>query len=139
MITTLTTIGLLFSGASAFTAPTPARHGVVSRSAISMADKPTGLNKDHGPLVLTLATTGNINTRENNPSLPCSPQEMADQMHECIKLGVSVLHIHSRGEDLKPTMRVDLFRETCRLVKVCVCVCVCARARARARVCVTRT
>merc|ERR1719326_992568 len=38
-------------------------------------------------------------------------------MHECIKLGVSILHIHSRNELLKPTMRVDKFRETCRLVK----------------------
>ena len=75
------------------------------------------LTRDHGKLVITLATTGNINTRENNPSLPCSPQEMADDMHECIKLGVSVLHIHARNEELKPTMRVDKFRETVRLVK----------------------
>ena len=69
--------------------------------------KPTALQKDHGKLIITLATTGNINTRENNPTLPCYPQEMADDMHECIKLGVSVLHIHSRNELLKPTMRVD--------------------------------
>ena len=75
------------------------------------------LTRDHGKLVITLATTGNINTRDNNPSLPCSPQEMADDMHECIKLGVSVLHIHARNEELKPTMRVDKFRETVRLVK----------------------
>ena len=70
-----------------------------------------------GKLVLTLATTGNVNSRENNPNLPCSPKEMADDMHECIKLGVSVLHIHARNEELKPTMRLDKFRETCRLVK----------------------
>jgi len=75
------------------------------------------LQRDHGKLVITLATTGNINRRERNPSLPCSPQEMADDMHECIKLGVSVLHVHSRNENLLPTMRVDVFRETCRLIK----------------------
>jgi len=80
-------------------------------------DKPTALQKDHGKLVITLATTGNINTKERNPSLPCSPQEMADDMHECIKLGVSVLHIHARNEENRPTMRVDKFRETVRLVK----------------------
>ena len=79
--------------------------------------RPSQLQRDHGKLIITLATTGNINTRENNPDLPCSPQEMADDMHECIKLGVSILHIHSRNELLKPTMRVDKFRETCRLVK----------------------
>ena len=43
--------------------------------------------------------------------------EMADQMHECIKHGVSVLHIHARNELLRPTMRVDKFRETVRLIK----------------------
>jgi len=75
------------------------------------------LTRDHGKLVITLATTGNINTRDNNPSLPCSPKEMADDMHECIKAGVSVLHIHARNELLKPTMRLDKFRETVRLIK----------------------
>ena len=61
------------------------------------------LTRDHGKLVITLATMGNINTRENNAALPCSPKEMADDMHECIKAGVSVLHIHARNELLKPT------------------------------------
>jgi len=79
--------------------------------------KPTALQKDHGKLIITLATTGNINTKERNPALPCSPEEMADDMHECIKLGVSVLHIHARDENNKPTMRVDKFRETVRRVK----------------------
>jgi len=49
--------------------------------------RPAQLQRDYGKLIITLATTGNINTRENNKDLPCSPQEMADQMHECIKLG----------------------------------------------------
>jgi 3-keto-5-aminohexanoate cleavage enzyme len=75
------------------------------------------LTRDHGKLVITLASTGNINTVERNPTLPCSPKEMADQMHECIQHGVSVLHIHARNEEKKPTMRVDKFRETVRLVK----------------------
>lgn len=79
--------------------------------------RPAQLQRDYGKLVITLATTGNINTRENNADLPCSPQEMADQMHECIKLGVSILHIHSRNELLKPTMRLDKFRQTCKLIK----------------------
>merc|ERR1719506_1249308 len=42
---------------------------------------------------------------------------MADDMHECVRLGVSVLHIHARDENNKPTMRVDKFRETVRRVK----------------------
>ena len=108
---------------SAFTAPTASLFSRVQAPAVKMSGAngaegvPFHLTKDHGPLVITLATTGNINTKERNPSLPCSPQEMWSDMHECIKLGVSVLHIHSRDEFNKPTMRVDVFRETCRLVK----------------------
>ena len=122
---------VLCGGAVALRTPAPLRTAA-RRGAVTMkwgehigdhdflrnADgRPSQLQRDHGKLVITLATTGNINTRENNPALPCSPREMADDMHECIKLGVSVLHIHSRNELLKPTMRVDKFRETCRLVK----------------------
>jgi len=117
-------------GVSAFMAPNAPFHARLRSPAVAMSwgehlgepwrdpeAKLGPLQKDHGKLVITLATTGNINTKERNPSLPCSPQEMADDMHECIKLGVSVLHIHARDENNKPTMRVDKFRETCRLVK----------------------
>lgn len=124
----------LFVGTSAFTAPhspllrprRALRSGVAMKWGEDIGESdflrnPDGrasqLTRDHGKLIITLATTGNINTRENNPGLPCSPQEMASDMHECIKLGVSVLHIHSRNEKNKPTMRLDKFRETCRLVK----------------------
>ena len=82
-----------------------------------LVEMPSQLTKDHGKLVITLASTGNLNTKERNPALPCSPQEMADDVHECAKLGVAVFHIHSRDENNKPTMRVDVFRETCRLIK----------------------
>jgi 3-keto-5-aminohexanoate cleavage enzyme len=82
-----------------------------------MAAPPQQLTKDYGKLVITLASTGNLNTKERNPSLPCTPKEMADDLHECAKLGVSVFHMHSRDENNKPPMRPEIFQETCRLVK----------------------
>lgn len=75
------------------------------------------LTKDHGKLVITVALTGNLNTKERNPSLPCTPQEIADQVHNCAQLGATVFHIHARDENNKPTMHVPVFREICRLVK----------------------
>lgn len=75
------------------------------------------LTREHGKLILTVALTGNINTKEKNPNLPCSPQEIADDIHECAKLGASFFHIHARDENNKPTMKVEVFREICRLVK----------------------
>lgn len=81
------------------------------------ATKPKPLTKEHGKLILTVALTGNINTKEKNPNLPCSPQEIADDVHECAKLGASFFHIHARDENNKPTMKVEIFREICRLIK----------------------
>ena len=75
------------------------------------------LSKEHGKLILTVALTGNINTKEKNPNLPCTPQEIADDVHECAKLGAVFFHIHARDENNKPTMKVEVFREICRLVK----------------------
>jgi 3-keto-5-aminohexanoate cleavage enzyme len=75
------------------------------------------LTKEHGKLVLTVALTGNINTKERNPNLPCTPQEIADDVHKCAALGATFFHIHARDEKNKPTMRVEIFREICRLVK----------------------
>ena len=75
------------------------------------------LSKDHGKLVLTCALTGNINTKARNPNLPCSPQEIADNVERCAKAGAVFFHIHARDENEKPTMRVEVFQEICRLVK----------------------
>lgn len=75
------------------------------------------LSKEHGKLVLTCALTGNINTKEKNPNLPCAPQEIADDVEKCARAGAVFFHIHARDENNKPTMDVGIFREICRLVK----------------------
>ena len=75
------------------------------------------LSKDHGKLVLTCALTGNINTKARNPNLPCTPQEIADNVEQCARAGAVFFHIHARDEHDKPTMRVEIFQEICRLVK----------------------
>jgi len=75
------------------------------------------LSKEYGKLVLTCALTGNLNTKERNPNLPCTPQEIADDVHKCAKAGAVFFHIHARDEHNKPTMTPSIFREICRLVK----------------------
>ena len=38
-------------------------------------------------LILTIAPTGNVPTREMNPNVPLTPQEIAAQIYECWKAG----------------------------------------------------
>ena len=43
-----------------------------------MSDAPPALlTKEHGPVIITVAMTGNLNTKERNPDLPCTPQELS--------------------------------------------------------------
>jgi len=67
--------------------------------------------------IITAALTGNWGDKTNNPALPMTPREMADAAFECWKEGASVIHLHMRDEKGMPTMRVDLFEETIRLIR----------------------
>ena len=83
-----------------------------------MSDAPPALlTKEHGPVIITVAMTGNLNTKERNPDLPCTPQEIADDVHKCAELGAVFFHIHARDANNKPTMDPSTFREICRLIK----------------------
>ncbi|MFZ5753941.1 MAG: 3-keto-5-aminohexanoate cleavage protein [Bacillota bacterium] len=62
-------------------------------------------------VIITIAPTGNVPTKEMNPHLPVTPQEIADQIYECWKEGASVAHIHARDKEGKPTSDVNVYRE----------------------------
>lgn len=54
-------------------------------------------------LIITLSPTGNVPTKELNPSTPVTPIEIVDQIEECMELGVSLAHIHARDDEQQPT------------------------------------
>jgi 3-keto-5-aminohexanoate cleavage enzyme len=62
-------------------------------------------------IILTIAPTGNVPTREMNPSVPLTPREIATQIYECWKEGAAVAHIHTRDKNGLPTSDVDVNRE----------------------------
>ncbi|MDR2857074.1 MAG: 3-keto-5-aminohexanoate cleavage protein [Novosphingobium sp.] len=56
--------------------------------------------------------------RGENPHVPYSPQEIADQVHDCWRAGASVVHFHAREPDSgKPSTDPRLYAETVRLIK----------------------
>ena len=68
-------------------------------------------------MVITCAITGAETTREHNPNLPISPQELADGTYDAYKAGASIVHIHVRNPDGTPTQDVEIFRETIKLIR----------------------
>lgn len=62
-------------------------------------------------VILTIAPTGNVPTKEMNPNVPVAPQEIAAQIYECWKAGAAVAHIHTRDKQGLPTSDLEVNRE----------------------------
>lgn len=63
------------------------------------------------PTILTIAVTGNITTREQNPALPVTPAEIAQASIDAAKEGAAVTHIHVRHPDGRPSMELAHYKE----------------------------
>jgi 3-keto-5-aminohexanoate cleavage enzyme len=68
-------------------------------------------------LILTVATTGAMTTKDNTPHLATQPHEIAEEVLMAYEAGASIAHIHVRTEDDKATMAVDRFEKTVALVR----------------------
>jgi 3-keto-5-aminohexanoate cleavage enzyme len=67
-------------------------------------------------LIITVAVTGNVPTKEQNPHLPVTPQEIAETALQCQEAGASVIHIHARDQAGRPTLDPDIFADIHRRV-----------------------
>lgn len=70
--------------------------------------------------IITVATTGPIAFKPDNPNLPTQPEEIANAVADAYTAGASVAHIHVRDENDQPTAdlhtakrTMDLIRERC--------------------------
>lgn len=62
------------------------------------------------PLVITVAGVGAELTREQQPNLPITPDELAADARSCRDAGASIYHLHVRDASGRPTMDVDTYR-----------------------------
>ena len=60
-------------------------------------------------LIITVAPTGSVPTKEMNPHLPVTPEEIADSAVRCRKAGASLIHLHARDAQGKPTLDPQVF------------------------------
>ena len=69
-------------------------------------------------VIVTCAVTGAGDTRDKNPHVPVTPQEIADSAIASAKAGATVAHVHVRDPDTaKGSRDVDLFRKTVDLIR----------------------
>jgi uncharacterized protein (DUF849 family) len=63
-------------------------------------------------VIITVATTGSRTTKEQNPNVPLSPEEIANSAYECLNEGASIVHVHVRDLDTqKRSMAFDQYAE----------------------------
>lgn len=60
-------------------------------------------------LIITAALTGAEVSRANQPNLPLSPVEIAEEALKCYEAGASIVHIHARTLDGEPTQEVSYY------------------------------
>lgn len=68
-------------------------------------------------VIITAAVTGAWPKKENNPNVPLTPQEIADDVYQCWQAGAAVAHLHMRDDEGNGTMSADKFRETVQMLK----------------------
>jgi len=67
--------------------------------------------------IITVAPTGAWPTKKDNPNVPLTPQEIADDVYECYQAGAAIAHIHVRDDEGKGSMSKETFEETVNLIK----------------------
>ncbi|MBU6445686.1 MAG: 3-keto-5-aminohexanoate cleavage protein [Alphaproteobacteria bacterium] len=63
-------------------------------------------------VVITCAITGNFTTRDQNPALPITPEEIAESALAAAEEGAAIAHIHVRDPNTgKPSMELEYYRD----------------------------
>jgi len=61
------------------------------------------------PVIITVAITGAVPRKKDNPAVPVTPSEQIESTHEAYEAGASLVHIHVRNPDESPGSDPELF------------------------------
>ncbi len=69
------------------------------------------------PLIISVAINGSHARKTDNPAVPFTAREIADEIVRAAEAGAAIAHVHARTEDGRPTQDVDAFRQVVDLVR----------------------
>jgi uncharacterized protein (DUF849 family) len=61
------------------------------------------------PVIITVAITGALPRKKDNPAVPVIPSEQVESTHEAFEAGASLVHVHVRNPDESPGSDPELF------------------------------
>ena len=63
------------------------------------------------PVIISVAITGSVPRKKDNPALPVTVAEQIESTHEAFEAGATLVHIHVREPDESPSSNPELFRQ----------------------------
>jgi uncharacterized protein (DUF849 family) len=63
------------------------------------------------PCIITVAITGSLPRKKDNPAVPISPAEQVESTHEAFEAGASLVHLHVRNDDESPSASPERFAQ----------------------------
>jgi 3-keto-5-aminohexanoate cleavage enzyme len=63
------------------------------------------------PVIITVAITGSVPRKKDNPALPVTVAEQVESTHEAFEAGATIVHIHVRNPDESPSSSPELFAQ----------------------------
>ena len=63
------------------------------------------------PVIITVAITGSLPRKKDNPAVPVTPAEQIESTHEAFEAGASLVHIHVRNPDESSSSDPALFAQ----------------------------
>ena len=67
--------------------------------------------------MITVAPNGARKTKTDHPSLPLTPQELAQTAKDCLETGAAMMHLHVRDDQGKHSLEPDLYLKAMECVK----------------------
>jgi len=62
------------------------------------------------PCIISVAITGSLPQKRDNPAVPITIAEQIEATHECFEAGATLVHLHVRNDDGTPTSSPERFR-----------------------------
>jgi 3-keto-5-aminohexanoate cleavage enzyme len=64
---------------------------------------------DFQDLIINFTPTGMIPTKEMTPYVPITVEEIIEDVHKAVEIGITMVHLHARDADGKSTYKADVF------------------------------
>ena len=61
------------------------------------------------PVIITVAITGALPRKKDNPAVPVTPTEQIESTHQAFEAGASLVHVHVRNHDESPSSDPELY------------------------------